>query len=384
MRLGIISDCVHYKMPDGRIATENHILLRQLQALCAYFPETLIACPFGEYSSLKVLSFYTIETIRFYPLPIVGGASIKAKLQLLSTIPTWFKAFKSIDESSDIVYQRFPNNLNIPGFFYFWIKGKKTFATYTGTWADFKNESITYWFQKWLLIHLFKGPVWVYSESKPDNNRILEGYSPSYSLEEWEEEAEQVKVRINNIQTVGIPVYRFISVGSLVPNKNHAAIIKACAVLKEKKIPFVLSIVGGGYLEDTLQDLINGLNLAQEVKLSGKKKAEELRVLFREHDFIVQAPKEEGYGKVPVEGFFHGLIPILNKISMAFLITGNEERGFLFNESDPNDLANTLLGLEDKIEKFPTMIESGRSYAKKHTLKAWAEEYHEQITKYYF
>ena len=305
-------------------------------------------------------------------------------MQLLSTIPTWFKAFKSIDESSDIVYQRFPNNLNIPGFFYFWIKGKKTFATYTGTWSDFKNESITYWFQKWLLIHLFKGPVWVYSESKPDNNRILEGYSPSYSLEEWEEEAEQVKVRINNIQTVGIPVYRFISVGSLVPNKNHAAIIKACAVLKEKKIPFVLSIVGGGYLEDTLQDLINGLNLAQEVKLSGKKKAEELRVLFREHDFIVQAPKEEGYGKVPVEGFFHGLIPILNKISMAFLITGNEERGFLFNESDPNDLANTLLGLEDKIEKFPTMIESGRSYAKKHTLKAWAEEYHEQITKYYF
>ncbi len=383
MRLGIISDCVHYKMPDGSIATENHILLRQLQALCTYFPETLIACPFGEYSSSKVLSAYTNEKISFYPLPIVGGPSIKAKLRLLSTIPTWFKAFKAIDRSSDIVYQRFPNNLNIPGLFYFWMKGKKTFATYTGTWADFKSESITYWFQKWLLIHLFKGPVWVYSESKPDNNRILEGYSPSYSLEEWEEESDQVQSRINSIQTVGIPIYRFISVGSLVPNKNHAAIIKACAVLKEKEIPFVLTIVGSGYLKDTLQDLINGLNLAQEVKLSGKKTAEELRVLYREHDFIVQAPKEEGYGKVPVEGFFHGLIPILNKISMAFLITGNGERGFLFNESDPIDLANTLIRLVDKVETFPTMIESGRRYAKKHTLKAWAEEYHEQITKYY-
>lgn len=383
MRLGIISDCVHYKMPDGNIATENHILLRQLQALCSFFPETLIACPFGEYSSSKVLSSYSDKTISFYPLPIVGGSSFASKLKLLSTIPTWYKAFKAIDKSSDIVYQRFPNNLNIPGFFYFRIKGKKTFATYTGTWADFKNESITYWFQKWLLAHFFKGPVWVYAASKPENKRILEGYSPSYSVEEWEEETVQVQQRIERLKAVGIPVFRFISVGSLVPNKNHSAIIKACAVLKEKKIPFMLTIVGGGYLKDALQDLINDLRLGQEVNLCGKKTAEELRVLYRENDFIVQAPKEEGYGKVPVEGFFHGLIPILNKISMAFLITGNGERGFLFDESDANDLANMLLGLRDKVEMFPAMIESGRSYAKKHTLKAWAEEYHEQITKYY-
>ncbi len=129
MKLGIISDCIHYKTPDGRIGTENHILLRQLQALCSFYSETLICCPFETYDPSKVISVYSDKNIHFTPVPVVGGDTLKAKLKIFAVFSKWLAAFKKIDRFSDVVYQRFPNNLNIPGFFYFFLKKKKVIGT---------------------------------------------------------------------------------------------------------------------------------------------------------------------------------------------------------------------------------------------------------------
>ena len=41
-RLGIVSDCIHFKDVNGNIGTENHILLQQLQALAEYFKSVII------------------------------------------------------------------------------------------------------------------------------------------------------------------------------------------------------------------------------------------------------------------------------------------------------------------------------------------------------
>src|SRR5919112_1262193 len=104
MKLGIISDCTHYRSTDGRVGTENHILLRQFEALCSYFDETLICCPFDAISDKKVVTFYNSNKIKFTQLPLVGGDTAKDKLKLLKTIPAWYKSFKKIDRKSDVVY----------------------------------------------------------------------------------------------------------------------------------------------------------------------------------------------------------------------------------------------------------------------------------------
>lgn len=383
MKLGIISDCIHYKTPDGKIGTENHILLRQLQELCSHFSETLISCPFGEYSATRVISTYTDNNIHFYQLPKAGGQTIKAKFGLIITIPQWLKAFRTIDKFSDIVYQRFPNNLNIPGFFYFWLKRKKVFATYTGTWKSHREEPLTYKFQRWLLSNHFRGPVWVYAEEKPSNKRIIQSYSPSYSDEEWNEEINQVKERLEKLKANGVSTFRLITVGSLCENKNQAYIIEACKMLKELGFHFSLKIVGDGELREYLNSLINQYSLNKEIELVGRKRYEEVRELYRQSDFVVQAPLTEGFGKVPIEGFFHGTIPIINKISMAFVMTGNGERGFLFEATTPENLVNCLVNIKKEISSLPLMIEKGREYAKSKTLKGWASEYYDVISEYY-
>lgn len=383
MKLGIFSDCIHYRTPDGKVATENHILLRQLQQLCSHFSETLICCPFAAYDETKILSTYSSPNLQFHDLPVVGGETIDAKMKLLAALPKWLNAYKRADEFSDIIYQRFPNNLNIPGFWYFFVKKKKVFATYTGTWNGYESEAGTYRMQRWMLRKYFRGPVWVYDKPGMSDNRIKAGFSPSYSSNEWNEETEQVQQRLQRFTEGELSVYRFITVGTLIDYKNQLAIVKACHVLIEKNFPFVLTIVGDGPMRGEIETYINTNGLSEHIRLAGKKNHQELRQLYRQHDFVIQAPLKEGFGKVPVEGFFHGVIPIINNISMASYMLDAGKRGFLFDAGKPNDLVDTLLSLPGKHAKMTQMIENGRKYASSQTLEAWSKEYFETVSTFY-
>jgi glycosyltransferase involved in cell wall biosynthesis len=383
MKLGIISDCIHYKTADGKVGTENHILLRQLQALCAYFPETLICCPFEEYSSSKVISVYDSPTIAFSSLPVVGGDSLKDKFKLMSVIPKWWYRYQQVHSFSDVVYQRFPNNLNIPAFFYFWLKKKKVFATYTGTWKNYKSEPSTYRLQRWLLKQHFRGPVWVYA-NETNSKKIFPGFSPSYSRAEWDEEITQVNSRIEKLKREGVDQLRMITVGTLIDYKNQSCIIKACNVLKQRGLLFSLTVVGDGPSRKELEIMVENYNLKNEVKLVGKRKADELRDLYRQHDFVVQAPLAEGFGKVPIEGFFHGVIPVISNTSMAGYMTGlNEEKGFLFDATSVDSLVDALTKIKQKEHLLPAMIERGRVLAQTQTLEAWAQEYYNTLIEYF-
>lgn len=380
-RLAIISDCLHAFNENGNAVTENHIYCRQIQALANEFEHTVICCPFTDLKNDSVVSAYTLKSIDFIALPNVGGKSFKDKFALIKTIPVWIKAFRKALVQSDIVYLRLPNNLNIPGFFYFRFRNAKTFAQFTGTWKNYSGEPATYRFQKWLLRNFFKGPVWVYTDEN-DSGNIYKGSSPSYTLKEWEEETEQVKQRIEKLKQGALQSPVFISVGALVANKNHQFILDAFKLLHEKNFSFHLYIVGDGALMNEYRNFISENKMHGHVTLTGKKTASDLRILFRQSDFIVQAPIAEGFGKVPMEGFFHGVIPFLSSTALAKDMTGNGERGFIFSLDDPAQLAAIICKVVTEKNVLPTMIENGRYYAKTFTIEDWINSYMKIIQEY--
>jgi glycosyltransferase involved in cell wall biosynthesis len=383
MRLGIVSDCIHFIHPDGRTGTEVHILLQQFESLAIYFDSVVICCPFVDYDEKKVATYYADKKISFIPVPNAGGDGIKDKLKLIKTIPAWRKAFKQLDKKCGIVYQRFPNNLNIPGFFYFHSKHKKVFATYTGTWSDYSGEPKTYRFQKWLLKKYFRGPVWAYLKNELNDKKIKKGFSPSYKQSVWFEEEEQVNNRIEKLQQHALQKLKLITVGAFVPNKNQQLILQACLLLKKANIPFQLTLVGDGFLKESYQKFINDNQLNNEIVIAGKKTSTELRELYRQHDFIVQSPITEGFGKVPIEGFFHGLIPVLRNVTLAKSMTGNNERGYVFEGNEAENLLNVLKEIWLNQSHLADYIIAGRKYAFTQTLEAWAKEYFETINEYF-
>jgi len=368
---------------NGNIATENHIFRRQMEALASYFEHTILCCPFVNQKAGSVTSTYTLNKIEFIQLPNVGGSSLKHKLQIIKVIPVWIKAFQKAIKHADIVYLRMPNNLNIPGFFYFYIKRAKTFATYTGTWKNYKGEPFTYRFQKWILKNLFKGPVWVYTPEKCIQKNFFKNYSPSYSLREWDEETEQVNNRIINYKSYPISKPVFITVGSLVPYKNQQYILELCKQLREKNFSFHWYIVGDGLLRSEYEKFIEDNNLNCCISITGKKTYKELRELYRGSNFLVQPTLVEGFGKAPVEAMFHGVIPVLSKVPMADEMTGNGRRGYVFSVNDIKSLESLIYKIMGEENKFFSMIENGREYAKEQTLENWAKDYVQTINNFF-
>jgi glycosyltransferase involved in cell wall biosynthesis len=380
-RLGIISDCIHMLTEDGRYATENHIFLKQMEALASYFDNTIICCPFIAYTSDKVISCYSNASIEFISLPNVGGNSIKDKLQLIKTIPTWLKAFKKIHEQTDIVYQRFPNNLNLPGFFYFYLKKAKVFATYTGTWENYPGEPNTYRLQKQFLKRFFRGPVFAYLKEEAVDGKIFKSFSPSYTSADWEDETGQVQKKMIKWKSSEFFQPVFITVGSLVANKNQQYILRAFKILHQQGKILKLVIVGDGPLKEFYEKYVE-TNALVDIQLVGKKTSEELRALYRTADFLIQAPLIEGFGKVPIEGFFHGVIPIVSKVGVAEEIIGQNERGFLFSTSDPMNLVNIILSLLENPDSINEIISNGRNYSKELTLETWSSNYYNHLRNY--
>jgi glycosyltransferase involved in cell wall biosynthesis len=379
MRLAIISDCIHVQTPQGKAGSDVHIFVRQMEALSKYFSEVHICCPFVSYNSTVPITTYTNNQIFFIPLKKVGGSGIKAKVQLLQQIPLWLKAFKKANNLSDIVYQRFPNNVNIPGFFYFYFINKKVFATYTGTWLKNKEESITYTFQKWLLKHFFKGPVGVYNHEASTFKHVFNSFSPSYSEVEWQEETQQVNNKIEQLQHAATVPLTMVTVGSFVEYKNQQYILNTCLKLQQNNIPYHLYLVGDGELMNEYKNFIAINNMQYQVTFTGKLTFTEVRKIYRQVNFVVQSPLVEGFGKVPIEGYFHGALPVINDIAMSNYITQQNTLGCLFTVNNTDGLYNVLVALKDKPLQVAERIQQARLFAKQFTLEAWANAYYQQI-----
>lgn len=354
-----------------------------MEALSKHFDEMIICCPFVQYDESKIVTTYQNPKISFIELPNVGGDTLKDKIKLVTILPTWLKAFYKLHKRVDIVYQRFPNNLNIPGFFFFYFLRKKVFATYTGTWAYENNQPLSYRFQKWLLKNFFRGPVWVYTTQEKIGKNIYGGFSPSYTLQEWNEETEQVAQRVTQLQIGKPEKLKMVSVGTLNDNKNQIYLLQTCLLLRNENIPYTLTLVGEGPLKSKLQQFVVDNQLQGNVAITGSLNYQQLRKVYRENDFVVQAAISEGFGKVPIEGFFHGLLPILNESALAPYMTGNGSRGFLFNAKDATSLVNVLQHVyyTTSAKLLVDMIEQGRIFAQTQTLENWAEIYYKKISE---
>jgi glycosyltransferase involved in cell wall biosynthesis len=377
MKLGIISDCIHIRNERGEIGSHVHIYVKQIDFLSEIFEETIICAPVIDSKEENLnLSYYSNKNISFIALPKVGGDRWQDKLTLLRTIPTWIKSFSLLTKKVDLVYQRFPNNLNIPGFIYTHIVNVKKFATYTGVWKHFNGEERTIRLQRLMLKYLFKGPVFVYDFNLGNKNRIKSSFSPSYSRLEWEN-AESIYVKKLELMFHDMSKNKIIllNVASLVPHKNQQLLLEAAKILKSKNREFILYIAGKGIEYKRFQAFIEREGLSKYVILLGHISQMELVEYYKKAHFVIQPPKWEGYGKVPLEAMLHSAIPILSSVNLHPSFVGeNMERGGLFDPEDPDSLITTLDFFIENPNGCVEAIKAGRNYSKLYTLEKWRED----------
>lgn len=376
--LCVVTDCLHYSK-NGEIGSNNAILIKQFNELFKYFNDITICCPISNHNNLGGLEYYKNKKIRFFFLPNLGGPKLIDKIRLLLNIPKIIYTIYNASKDSNLIYQRFPNNINIPGFFYTIISNKRLFASYLGEW-DGKGGSLTYLLQKYLLYYFYPGPVFIYGSSK--GNNFFSTYSPSFSFDEWQKEKKIIIEKSKNINLRKFDNMIFLNVGRVEKNKNQIQSAQIIHKLKKSGYNPILYIIGESSSSQILDDFINDKDLHENIKIIGSLPFIELQNYYRKADFIIQTPLFEGYGKVPIEGMMHGCIPLITNVGISEQIIANSGSGMVLSRNN-DDNVKKVISLIKNQKKIKKMLINGRDFSKKHLIEFWAKDILFTLKKYY-
>ncbi|MGA8153275.1 MAG: glycosyltransferase family 4 protein [Terriglobales bacterium] len=138
------------------------------------------------------------------------------------------------------------------------------------------------------------------------------------------------------------PPLVMLAVGRLHPVKDHAFLIRACRLLKDRGQRFGCLIAGEGEERPSLERLIHDLQLEPEVTLLGHLSQPKLDLRYRSADLVVLTSRSEGIPLVLMEAMARG------KPVLAPAITGIPElvidgrTGFLYQPGSQEDFATKV------------------------------------------
>jgi len=154
-------------------------------------------------------------------------------------------------------------------------------------------------------------------------------------------------------------------VGSLQEYKGHVYLIKACKILKEKRVSFKCVIVGGGEERNSLSSLIEEQNLSDDVSLVGSKTEEEVAEYLSRADcfvlpsIITRSGKMEGIPVVLMEALASRLPVIASDISGIPELVEDHRTGLLVCPRDPAALADKIIWVIDHSADSEKMAQAG-------------------------
>lgn len=380
--LGIVSDAHHYLGDRGQLCTLTP-LARQFEQWATLFDRVTVLAPLLTGQPPSSCDQYGTTAIGLSPLPVAGGNTTRAKVNLLCVLPIWWQGIRQLLRTVDAVHIRCPNNVGIPALLAVARTSVPRQAAFTGTWMGYAHEPPTYRWQRWYLSRWFKGPVAVYGEWPDQPPHVVASFSPSFSDAEWQSEESFVREKLGRLSRVGClpgPI-KLVTIGSL--SKNQDVVIRTAKTLVEWGLEIQLDVLGGGPQQVMLDGLVKSLGLEGCVRIHGRVAHSVVRAYLRAADFAVQAPSVEGFGKVPIEALFHGTVPIISDVNLSSQLVGHGCRGAVFRPGDYIGAASAVADLSRGPNELMKMIYDGRRYVRKLSLECWRDHLHEMLKRHW-
>lgn len=157
-----------------------------------------------------------------------------------------------------------------------------------------------------------------------------------------------------------------VSAGRLVWKKGYEYGIRACAILKEKGIPFEYKIIGNGDFKQAIHFTISELGLENNVKLLGAMVPQELKKeLSLAHVFLHPAISE-GFCNAVIEAQAMGVPVICSAADGLSENIVDGETGFVVPVWDINTMAEKLEWFWNNKEQIKIMGNAGVQRVKEH------------------
>ena len=125
-------------------------------------------------------------------------------------------------------------------------------------------------------------------------------------------------------------------------HKDQPTLIRAAALLKTQGAPIEVWLIGEGSRRVELQQLINELNVADNVKLLGSRR--DVPALLSQCDlFVFQALRDEGFGIALAEAMAARLPIVATNVGACREVLEAGRCGLLVPEQDPQAMADGIL-----------------------------------------
>jgi glycosyltransferase involved in cell wall biosynthesis len=173
--------------------------------------------------------------------------------------------------------------------------------------------------------------------------------------------------------------FHFISVGRLVPEKNHETIIRAFSKIAARLPHARLTIVGDGELSAFLSALVAQLGLMKQVYLPGYS-SDILDLLDKSDAFLIPS-RSEGFGIAAVEAMARGVPVIASDAGGLPEVVGGMGDKWILRPDDIDLWAERMQELADvDAETASAMRLQSRTVAEKFTQEARANKLKELYT----
>lgn len=156
---------------------------------------------------------------------------------------------------------------------------------------------------------------------------------------------------LNKRHTTGASLFRFLSIGSLVPVKNHAGLLKAFAHAFNHDKTVQLRIGGDGPLRRQLEELSWRLGIAKQVVFLGQLTREQVLVEMQLCDAFVLPSYYETFSVVLIEALACGCPIVATACGGPDQIV-TEENGLLVPPGDELALAEALKQMRQKAKTY--------------------------------
>ena len=166
---------------------------------------------------------------------------------------------------------------------------------------------------------------------------------------------------------------RLLTVGRLSTTKRLPLLLETVRLLCDRGCQTHLTIVGGGALDSDLRRFLSEKGLQDEVTLAGRREAEDMPEIYRQHDVFVSASMQEGMSNAMLEAMASGLPIVTTRCEgVEELISDN---GVVVGEPAAPDLAQAVQGLIEKPQVRKAMAQAARKKAEGFGWNAVADSY---------
>lgn len=184
---------------------------------------------------------------------------------------------------------------------------------------------------------------------------------------------DESKILTNQHNYLGNHIIKIIFIGRLIPQKGLNSVISILSKI-ENKIEFHLTIVGTGYYEKELLQLVEISGILNKVSFVGDRN--DVPQMLSQQDVFIHFPNwEEGFGLTIVEALMSGLICVCNNKGAIEEIIDNEINGYIFSSDSIDYIAQKVseILLELGSEKNANIRKNAIATANKFTIDSYSQ-----------